>query len=77
MAQDNKNKSYSDADKWRVSILSGFIFLLISAPFTYDLVDRLLSPLGLNIVNAPGCPSTLGLVVHTVVFILVIRLLMR
>lgn len=78
MAYDNnKNESYSSADKWRVSLLSGLIFLLVSAPFTYDLVDKLLSPLGLNVVSSPGCPSTLGLLVHTLVFVLVIRLLMK
>ena len=70
-------KNYSNMDKWRVSVLSGLIFLLISSPFLYRLVDRTVgSVVGYKVAN-DGCPTTYGLLLHTVVFVLVVRLLMR
>jgi len=76
-SKEECEKYYTNSDKWRVSILSGFLFLLISAPFLYRLNDRLLSNLLGNRLAYNGCPTTLGLLLHTAVFVLVTRLLMR
>lgn len=59
--------------KWQISILSGLIFMLISAPYLYKLMTDVT---GLNIAN-DGCPTMLGLFIHTVVFVLIVRLLMK
>jgi len=70
-------KLYNSADKWKVSILSGFIFMLISSPFLYQMLDKLGSVINLNIASPSGCPTFLGLFVTTVLFVLIVRLLMQ
>lgn len=76
-SREECEKYYTNTDKWRVSLLAGLVFLLISAPMLYRLVDRLLRPVGLNVADETGCPTTTGLLVHTAVFVVVVRLMMR
>lgn len=70
-------KPYTSKDKWIISMIGGLMFLLISSPFLYEVVDALTSSFGLSIADSKGCPNLGGLVIHTSVFILVTRLLMR
>lgn len=68
----------SNSTKWKISILSGIIFLIISAPLLYKLTDGLLKKISpnLSLCNSDGCPTQLGLIVHAIVFILITRMLM-
>jgi hypothetical protein len=56
-------------EKFVTSLISGLTFFIIANPETFRLVRRLLGP---RIATPNGCPSTLGLFVHTLVFILVV-----
>ena len=56
-------------EKFIISIISGLTFFIIANPETFRLVRRVLGP---RIATPTGCPSTLGLLVHTLVFILVV-----
>ena len=56
-------------EKLIVSIISGLVFFIVANPETFRLVRRVL---GSWIATPTGCPSTLGLLVHTLVFILVV-----
>lgn len=67
---------YDNSQKWTVAIITGLLFLLISSPFLYSLVNQLTSSFGLTIATN-GCPNAIGLILHTIVFILIVRLLMR
>lgn len=68
---------YDSADKWKVAILSGFIFMLVSSPFLYQMLDKVGTPLGVDIASSSGCPTFVGLFVTTVLFVIIVRLLMR
>ena len=57
------------AEKLIISIISGLTFFIVANPETFRLVRRIL---GSWIATPTGCPSTLGLLVHTIVFILVV-----
>lgn len=58
--------------KWKITLFSAVIFLLVVSPYTYNLTDSLLSGvIGRIAVN--GCPTMTGLVLHTVVYILIVR----
>ena len=63
----------SSWDKWRYSLYSAIIFLLISLPITYKITNSI----GLRTLRKAGCPSWIGIFVHTVVFLLLIRLAMH
>lgn len=47
------------------------LFFIVGNPMTYKLVDSVLGGLVGNIASASGAPTTLGLVVHSLVFALV------
>jgi len=66
MCKLNNNK------KWLYTLYTTLVFILISNPMTYKLVNSILG----NVSDKNGCPTTFGLVVHTLVFTLIIRLLM-
>ena len=56
-------------EKFITSLISGLTFFIIANPETFRLVRRVLGP---RIATPNGCPSTMGLLVHTLVFILVV-----
>jgi hypothetical protein len=70
-------KPYTSKDKWIVSLIGGLLFLLIASPFLYEAVDSLTSSFGLKIADRDGCPNLAGVILHTGIFIVVVRLLMR
>ena len=62
----------SSEQKWRISLFSAVLFLMVVHPMTYELTNSLLSPV-LGLLADNGCPTTVGLAVHTIVFILLVR----
>ena len=58
--------------KWQISIFSAFIFLLVSNPYTYKITNSIFSRF-LGPVSTNGCPTMIGLLLHTVVYILLVR----
>ncbi len=56
-------------EKFIISVISGLTFFIVANPETFRLVRRVLGP---AIATPTGCPSTLGLLVHTAVFILIV-----
>ncbi len=66
----------SSYKKWQISIFSALIFLLVISPYTYILTQKLFSGILGKISESNGCPTTRGLVLHTLVYILLVRLSM-
>ena len=63
----------SSYKKWQISIFSAFIFILVIHPYTYMFTQKLLGGLIGKIAESNGCPTTLGLIIHTIVYILLVR----
>jgi hypothetical protein len=59
--------------KWQISIFSAFLFLLVSIPCTYKLTQKIFGGFLGQIADANGCPTTRGLALHTLVYILLVR----
>jgi hypothetical protein len=59
--------------KWKISIFSAFIFILVINPYTYMLTQNLLGGLLGKIAETNGCPTMRGLILHTIVYILLVR----
>lgn len=70
------HKPYTSKDKWIVSIISGILFLLLASPFLYNLVNSATSNFGLQ-TAINGCPNIIGLLIHGIIFIIIVRLMMR
>ena len=60
--------------KFMISLMSAALFFIVANPQTFLVVRELL---GDGIANAAGCPSTIGLLVHTLVFFLITWALMN
>lgn len=75
MATQEKCNTPTSKDKWIISVISALLFLLIASPFMYMLTNRLTNSFGM-ITSIGGCPNIAGLIIHTLVFLLIVRLLM-
>lgn len=58
--------------KWKYTLITTVIFLLVANPYTYILVNRLIGNL-VKIASPTGCPTLVGLIVHTIVFTFILR----
>jgi hypothetical protein len=63
----------SNYTKWQISIFSAFIFILVIHPYTYKFTQKVFSRFLGQIADMNGCPTTLGLALHTLVYILLVR----
>jgi len=59
--------------KWQISLFSALIFLLVVHPYTYKLTQKLFGGLIGRISDPSGCPTNVGLALHTIVYILLVR----
>lgn len=66
--------------KMKHAVMLGLLFFVVSSPYTYKLVDRVVAPVAQMVVPSSahlfkiaegGCPTTYGLLVHAGVFALV------
>jgi hypothetical protein len=55
--------------QWKFSLISAVIFLIISSPFMYNITQSILCML--ITISVKGCPTMLGLLLHTTVFLLI------
>ena len=74
------NKSYSTqptgGQKWWAAVLLGFLFALISSPSAYQITSQITSTLGSAHVTDSHSYNIMGLVIHTVIFIIIIRIIL-
>ncbi len=49
--------------KVKASLMAAFLFFVVSSPFTYQLVNKVLGGVAVG-----GCPTNYGLMVHSVVY---------
>lgn len=52
----------------QLAIVAALLFIIVGSPSLYMLVDKLLSPVGLDVADSNGRPTRLGLAAHGVVF---------
>lgn len=58
--------------KWKYTLITTVIFLIVANPHTYIWVNSLLGSF-VKIASPTGCPTQIGLIVHTIVFTLILR----
>jgi hypothetical protein len=54
--------------KVRASLTAAILFFIVANPVVYRLVDGVLGGIVGRIASPSGCPTTWGLMVHSVVF---------
>ena len=64
------------ASKLQIAAFSGLLFYVVSNPITYDIVNGLMSRIGIPIaIN--GKPNGGGLIFHSIVFATITYILMK
>jgi hypothetical protein len=68
----------TNEQKWIISLISGILFYIIALPQTYECIT---SPIFESLFETPliqrGRPTTFGVLVHAVVFLLIVRYMME
>jgi hypothetical protein len=70
------NKSLKTYDKWKYTLLTTVIFIIVVSPKTYQLTNMLLSGIIGKTASKEGCPTVLGLFIHAIVFTIILRYIM-
>jgi len=66
----------TSGQKWWAAVILGFIFAIISSPASYYISSKATSTIS-NIKTIDGNgPTFLGLVIHTIIFILIVRIIL-
>lgn len=74
--EKNNQIQPTDGHKWWAAVICGFIFGLISSPPAYYVTSTLLTSAGgVTTMTGPG-PGFVGLLLHSIIFILIIRLVL-
>ena len=64
-----------DARKVQTALIAALVFYIVSSPITYSLTQSMLGSL-VHVADHTGCPTGVGLFVHTAVFGVVTYILM-
>tara|TARA_Y100000816_G_C26107948_1_gene589587 strand:+ start:1543 stop:1806 length:264 start_codon:yes stop_codon:yes gene_type:complete len=62
-------------EKWKYTLYTTVLFLVVVNPMTYKIVQALLGRF-VKIAASDGCPTMAGILVHAVVFTLLLRYMM-
>jgi len=71
----NCGKEPTDDDKWRYTLYTALLFLIIVNPFTYQLTNYVFKSL-FKVSASNGCPTMYGILLHSVVFTFALRVMM-
>jgi len=66
-------KRHLEIRKKQLMYVAGILFFLVSNPYTYSILQKLL---GENLANATGCATQMGVLLHTVVFMIIFRMVL-
>jgi len=66
-------------NKWVISMYAGLVFFILASPISFKLVNRLVAKIPgstVSLANLAGCPTWLGLFIHALLFVVVMRVMM-
>lgn len=64
-------------DKWIIASIIAVVFFIFSLPFVYKLTNTATRCVKLNAASKNGSPTVLGIIIHAIIFMIVVRLLMH
>lgn len=70
-------KNVTDYDKWKISLFSAFLFLLVANVYTYRFVHNILGKWMNNKSSNNLCPSILVTIICSILFLLLVRISME
>lgn len=76
-SNDSENKPPDNIEKWLIAIMLGVIFLIVAAPLIFKFSNQIFNYINIHTLNPDGRPSVMGWIIHTVIFIIIVRVLMK
>ena len=73
---DGKCGGNQSVDKWRYTLYTVLVAILVFNPYTYTVINNLLNNVISVTTSKKGCPTIIGFGFHLLVFTLLIRYLM-
>ena len=70
-----ENSKLTNLEKWRYSFYTLLIFLFVANPLTYKLTDDIFGKV-FKVANSNGCATSSGMVLHSLVFLFILRFAM-
>ena len=67
----------TNSQKWIFSFVASLVFFVVASPVLYGFTNTLTTGIGLCRTYNPGGANIFGLLIHTVVYMLLIRLLLQ
>lgn len=74
---DDSGSRVTGIDKILVTVIIGIVFFILALPFVFKLSNYGTSIVGVKTVNSHGTPTLLGVFIHAIIFIIIVRLLMQ
>jgi hypothetical protein len=75
--EETNSAPITSTDKWLIAVLLGVIFLIVAAPLMFRLSNSIFKYVGMNTVDSRGSPTPFGWIIHTIAFIILVRILMH
>lgn len=72
----NVEKPPTNSEKWWAALVLGLLFALLSCSFLYGVTDTVTKSFGAPTWKDGAGPTLLGLLLHTIIFILLARILL-
>lgn len=63
----------TSADKWRYTLYTTLVLLILFHPWTYQFMHRAVSS---SLASRDGCPTLVGFLVHAAIFTVIVRYMM-
>ena len=63
-------------DKWVVSVILALVASLIYSPFFFSILNAFTASFGVRTASASGCPNFAGLIIVTILYFLIVRLVL-
>lgn len=76
-ASCDKFSGVTSLDKWIIAVLIGLLFLALANPFTFRLTNMIFGRLGFPTITNKGTYTLFGVILHTIIFIIIVRLIMH
>ena len=73
---DEDSLTPTSGQKWWAAIILGFVFALVSSPLAYSMTNSVVCYFGGFPMGRKGGPTVPGLFLHTVIFILIARVIL-
>lgn len=70
--KNEKHNKLTNYKKWLYTLYTAVIVLLLFNPYAFLFVNNIIG----NVCDKSGCPTTMGFLLHILVFIIILRLSM-